>query len=446
MAEAQGLAQTSREQPPAASLTKTVAIAVAGTSIEWYDFFIYGTAAALVFPKLFFPADLPPLVALLASFSTFSVGFIARPVGGVVFGHFGDRFGRKNALIGALLTMGLATTLIGLLPGYATAGIFAPLILVVLRFAQGVAIGGQWGGAILLITESAPKNRRGYYGSFAQAGITVGVVAANLVFLLANSYLSPEAFLVWGWRLPFLFSVLLVLIALYIQLHLEDTLLFRQLKNKSVRIASDPKQVSPVLEALRLYPRQIVLIAGAFMALQVTFYILLTFVVAYGSSPTGLGVSRNMMLIAVMIGAALMAPVVVICSAISDRVGRRPVYIVGAVFLGFWSLIFFPMLETRSFLWIVVAVSGAFIGVGSMYGPQGAFIVETFNTQVRYSGASLGYQGGAIIGGALAPIVATGLLAAFGNTFAIAIYMAFACVVTILCVLGLEETYDRDLS
>lgn len=329
-----------------------------------------------------------PLVALLASFSTFSVGFIARPVGGIVFGHFGDRFGRKKALIGALLTMGLATTLIGFLPGYATIGILAPIILVVLRFAQGLAIGGQWGGAILLITESAPKNRRGYYGSFAQAGITVGVVTANLVFLIANSYLSPEAFLAWGWRVPFVFSVLLVLIALYIQLHLEDTLLFQQLKTKSA-----VKQRSPVLEALRLYPRQIALIAGAFMALQVTFYILLTFVVAYGSSPTGLGMSRNTMLIAVMIGAALMAPAVIICAAISDKVGRRPVYIAGAVFLGIWSLVFFPMLEMKTFFWIAVAVSGGFIGVGAMYGPQGAFVVETFNTQVRYSGASLGYQG-----------------------------------------------------
>ena len=440
MAETEGLAQAPSNPAPAATLAKTVAIAVAGTSIEWYDFFIYGTAAALVFPKLFFPADLPPLIALLASFSTVSVGFIARPVGGIVFGHFGDCFGRKKALIGALLTMGLATTLIGVLPGYATAGVLAPVALVVLRFVQGLEIGGQWGGAILLITESAPNNRRVYYGSFAQAGITICVVTANLVFLIANNYLAPEAFLAWGWRLPFLFSVLLVLIALYIQLHLEDTVLFKNLKT------SGAGRRSPVLEALRLYPRQITLIAGAFMAMQVTFYILLTFVVAYGSSPTGLGMSRNIMLIAVMIGAALMAPTVILCAALSDKVGRRLVYIVGAVFLGVWSLVFFPMLEMRSFFWVAVAVSGAFIGVGAMYGPQGAFVVETFNTQVRYSGASLGYQGGAIIGGALAPIVATALLAQFGDTFAIAVYMALACVVTISCVLGLEETYTRDLS
>ncbi len=362
MADAQGLSLAAREPAPAPGFARTVAIAVAGTSIEWYDFFIYGTAAALIFPKLFFPADLSPLVALLASFSTFSVGFIARPVGGIVFGHFGDRFGRKKALIGALMMMGLATTLIGLLPGYETAGIAAPVTLVALRFAQGLAIGGQWGGAILLITESAPKGRRGYYGSFAQAGITVGVVTANLVFLVANSYLSPEAFLDWGWRVPFLFSVLLVLIALYIQVRLEETVLFQRLKAKSG--ASQEEKRSPVMQALRRYPKQILLIAGAFMALQVTFYILLTFVIAYGASPTGLGVSRNTMLIAVMIGAALMAPAVVIAAALSDRLGRRPVYIAGAVFLGLWSLIFFPMLETASFPWIVLAVSGGFIGVG----------------------------------------------------------------------------------
>lgn len=444
MADAQGLSHAVRQPAPAPGFARTVAIAVAGTSIEWYDFFIYGTAAALIFPKLFFPADLSPLVALLASFSTVSVGFIARPVGGIVFGHFGDRFGRKKALIGALMMMGLATTLIGLLPGYETAGIAAPITLVALRFAQGLAIGGQWGGAILLITESAPKGRRGYYGSFAQAGITVGVVTANLVFLIANSSLSPEAFLAWGWRVPFLFSVLLVLIALYIQVRLEETVLFQKLKAKSG--ASPAEKRSPVLQALRRYPKQILLIAGAFMALQVTFYILLTFVIAYGASPTGLGVSRNTMLIAVMIGAALMAPAVVISAAISDRLGRRPVYIAGAVFLGLWSLIFFPMLETASFPWIVLAVSGGFIGVGTMYGPQGAFVVETFATDVRYSGASLGYQGGAIVGGAMAPIVATALLAQFGDTFAIAVYMALACVVTIGCVLGLEETYDRNFT
>ena len=428
---------------PRSKLAKTVAIAVAGTSIEWYDFFIYGTAAALVFPQLFFSADLPPLVALFAAFSTFSVGFIARPVGGIVFGHFGDRFGRKRALIAALMTMGIATTLIGLLPGYATAGAAAPVMLVILRFAQGLAIGGQWGGAILLITESAPNNQRGFYGSFAQAGITVGVIAANLVFLVVNGALSPEDFMAWGWRIPFLFSVVLVGIALYIQVRLEETQLFQQLQKDAK--PAEPKPRSPVVEALLTYPKEIALIAGAFMALQVTFYLLLTFVVAYGSSATGLGMPRSDMLIAVMIGAALMAPAIVLCAALSDRVGRRVVYIAGAVFLGIWSLLFFPMLETKEFHWIVIAISGGFIGVGVMYGPQGAFIVETFPTKLRYSGASLGYQAGAIIGGAVAPIIATALLAEFGDTFAIGIYLALTCVITIACVLALKETYRNRL-
>jgi len=262
--------------------------ALAGTSIEWYDFFLYGTAAALVFPTVFFDQGLPPFVSLLASFSTFAVGFIARPIGGILFGHFGDRIGRKTALVTALVMMGVATTLIGCLPSYAIIGAAAPALLILLRFVQGLAIGGQWGGAVLLATECAPPNKRGLYGSFAQAGAPVGVILANLAFLLVSANTSQEDFLLWGWRIPFIASMLLVALAMYVQLRLEDSPAFEKVRaTKAVTRPTESK--SPVLDALRMYPKQIALAAGAFLAVQVTFYILIAFVVAYGTSPAHAG-------------------------------------------------------------------------------------------------------------------------------------------------------------
>ena len=449
------------------SAAKVATVALAGTSIEWYDFFLYGIAAALVFPAMFFPKDLPPLVGLIAAFSTFAVGFIARPIGGVIFGHFGDRHGRKAALVAALLIMGVATALIGCLPSYESVGVWAPLTLIVLRFMQGLAIGGQWGGAMLLAVECAPSNRRGLYGGFAQAGAPVGVVLSNLVFLLVSANLSQEQFMAWGWRVPFLLSLVLVGLGLYIQLRLEDTPAFRALKelkqqrdersirasaaalNKSVEQVSSElsaeREQSPVLQALRTYPRQIALAAGAFMAVQVTFYILVAFVVAYGANPAGLNLPRDTMLQAALIGAIAMIPAVFVSAAVSDRLGRRGIYIAGAVLLGLWAFALFPLIETRSFLWITVAISVGQVFVAMMYGPQAAFLAEMFSTKVRYSGASLGYQLGAILGGALAPLIATALLARFGNSLAISIYIALACAITVVAVVLLKETYKTDL-
>lgn len=449
------------------SILRVSLTAMAGTTIEWYDFFLYGTAAALVFPAVFFPEELPPLVALLASFSTFAVGFIARPVGGIVFGHYGDRLGRKRALVIALVMMGLGTTLIGVLPTYAVAGAVAPLALIILRFVQGLAIGGQWGGAVLLITETAPKHRRGFYGSFAQIGVPVGVVLANLTFLLINANVSPEAFMVWGWRVPFLLSILLVFLALYIQLRIEDSPAFRDLqaiKEKQDKLAiqsrsdshgesladaeaviASQRQPSPVLEALRLYPKTIMLAAGAFLGVQVTFYILIAFVVAYGANPAGLGLPRSTMLASVLISNALMTPALLLSAHYSDLRGRRGIYIAGAVLLGIWGFILFPLIDTGSFLWITVAITVGIFFLSMMYGPQAAFLAELFSTKVRYSGASLGYQLGAVIGGGFAPLIATALFAAFGGTFAISIYIAVACVITVICVLLLQETYQANM-
>lgn len=425
------------------SIRKIALIALAGTSIEWYDFFLYGTAAALVFPTAFFPKGMPPGIALLASFSTFAVGFVARPIGGIIFGHYGDRIGRKKALVVALVLMGAATTLIGCLPTYAAIGALAPVLLIVLRFAQGIAIGGQWGGAVLIATENAPPQRRGFYGSFAQVGAPVGVILANLAFLLVSANTAPDVFMQWGWRVPFLLSVVLIGIALFVQLRLEDTVEFLQLQRTGAtrrKTAATPAPRSPVLEALRTHPKQIALAAGAFLAVQIPFYILIAFVIAYGTGAAGPGVSRNTMLSAVLVGAIAMIPSLILAAAWSDRHGRRGVYMTGAVLLAAWSFAIFPLIDTGSLVWICVSLAVGQVFVAMMYGPQAAFVTEMFSTAVRYSGASLGYQLGAILGGGFAPIIATALLTEYHSTIGISIYMAIACAITLWSTWLLGET------
>jgi len=320
------------------NMRKVALTSLAGTSIEWYDFFIYGTAAAIVFPKAFFPQDLPPMVLLIISFSTFAVGFVARPVGGIIFGHFGDRVGRKRTLVAALMMMGAATTLIGLLPTYGTIGIAAPLLLVLLRFVQGLAIGGQWGGAMLLVTESAPANKRGWYGAYAQAGAPVGVILANLAFIGVSMSMSDEAFMSWGWRLPFLASIILIGVSLFVQLRLEDTEAFKTLKAaQDSQSHSEVAARSPIVQALKKYPRTIMLAAGAFLSVQVTFYILIAFTVAYGLNSPTVNLSREAMLTAVLIASAVMVPTQFYFSGLSDRLGRKKVYRWGAILTGLWG-------------------------------------------------------------------------------------------------------------
>jgi MFS family permease len=431
---------------------RTVALtALAGSSIEWYDFFIYGTAAALVFPTLFFPSDMSPMAALIASFSTFAFGFIARPIGGIVFGHFGDRMGRKAALVTALMIMGVGTTLIGLLPTYELIGPAAPILLIILRFVQGFAIGGQWGGAMLLVTESAPANKRGYYGAFAQAGAPVGVILANLAFLAISATVSDEFFMTWGWRIPFLSSILLIAMSMYVQLNLEDTAAFKalsQLKDKNDGDATDATatiQRSPILEAIRLYPRRIMLAAGAFISVQVTFYILVGFVVAYGGSSVGLGLSRDTMLAAILIASAVQIPVQFLAASYSDKHGRRGIFMLGAVLCGAWGFAVFPLIDTGNFWLITLGITGGLTFLGMMYGPQAAFFTELFSTQVRYSGASLGYQLGAILGGALAPTIAVILWNQYGIIY-VSVYIALAGLLSLISVMLLTETFNTDLS
>ncbi|MCG8414347.1 MAG: MHS family MFS transporter [Pseudomonadales bacterium] len=429
---------------------RTVALtALAGTSIEWYDFFIYATAAALVFPALFFPES-TPTVGLILSFSTFAFGFIARPVGGILFGHFGDRIGRKRTLVLALILMGVASTMIGLMPTYSSIGIAAPVILSVLRFAQGLAIGGQWGGAMLLVTESAPADKRGFWGSFAQAGAPVGVILANLAFIGISATVSDEAFMSWGWRVPFLASVLLIGISMYIQLHLEETEAFKELEMvREAHHADDPEtpvvRRSPVIEALVKYPKTIALAAGAFLSIQVCFYILIGFILAYGSDPNGAAMSRDSMLAAVLIASAVQIPFQTWASAYSDRNGRRGIFMMGAVLMGLWAFVLFPLVDTGNFILVVVGVSGGLGALGMMYGPQAAFYTELFSTEVRYSGASLGYQIGAIVGGAFAPTIATILWTEYAIIW-VSVYMAVASLASLICVWMLTETSGQSLS
>jgi MFS family permease len=447
---------------PARSPLKLALMGLAGASIEWYDFLLYGTAAALVFPTVFFPATMPPFVALIASLSTFAVGFVARPFGAVLFGHMGDRVGRKTTLAAALVLMGGATTLIAFLPSYHSAGVFSPIVLVLLRLLQGLAVGGQWGGAALLATESAPKERRGWYGSIAQGGPTVGVILANVAFLAVSGALSPEAFLAYGWRIPFLLSVVLVGLGLYVHFRVEETQAYRKLQTPNpppAAVLADhadlkmtvhsapplPGRPSPIIEALRLYPGRILLAAGVFVPCNAAFYLGITYVVAYGTSAAGLQLSRSTMLGAVLVASVVSLPALLLAGKLSDRYGRRRIIMTGVTLLGGWAFAFFTLIETREFLWITVAlaVSGAFNSV--IYGPLAALFAELFDTRVRYSAMSLAYQFAAIAGGAVTPILATGLYARYHTNLWIATYMAATCAVALACVIRLKETVARDL-
>ena len=432
------------------SMRKVALTALAGTSVEWYDFFLYATAAALVFPVAFFPESTPTM-GLILSFGTFAFGFIARPLGGIIFGHWGDKVGRKRTLVIALVLMGTASTLIGLLPTYAMIGITAPILLSILRFAQGLAIGGQWGGAMLLVTESAPDNQRGHYGAYAQAGAPVGVILANLAFILISSNVSEEFFMTWGWRIPFLASVVLIAISMYVQLNMEDTEAFRELEERKDKLDLGSgkrlgEERSPILEAMERYPRQILLAAGAFLSVQVTFYILIGFVLAYGSDPDGAAMRRETLLLAVLIGSAVQIAAQFVAAGYSDRHGRRGIFMLGAALLGFWGFVLFPLIDTGSFWLTVIGITGGLVFVGMMYGPQAAFYTELFSTEVRYSGASLGYQLGAIIGGAFAPTIATALWRESTiGILGVSIYIACAAIATILSVTFLTETFESSL-
>ncbi|HZL74484.1 MAG TPA: MFS transporter [Propionibacteriaceae bacterium] len=418
------------------SVRKVIVASLIGTSLEWYDFFIYGTAAALVFNQLFFPT-FEPLVGTLLAFTTYAVGFIARPLGGLVFGHYGDRIGRKNVLVVTLLLMGIATFAIGLLPTYATIGVWAPILLVALRFLQGLGLGGEWGGAVLMTLESGDPNRRGLNASWPQVGVPLGLLLANGVLSLMGALTSEPAFLSWGWRVPFLLSGLLVLVGLWIRMTIAESPLFREVEESQTKVGA------PIMEVLRSYPKQVLLAVGARVGVDVAFYTFVLFVTTYVA--TYLKLPRNYALNAVLIAAAVQVALIPFFGSLSDRLGRRPVYLAGAIGAAVWVFVFFALQDTGQFALIVLAVVVALVFHAAMYGPQAAFISEMFPTRVRYTGASMGYQLAGIIGGALAPIISVALLDRFDTSIAVSVYAVAMLLVTIICVLLAPETSKVDL-
>ena len=419
------------------SIKLVAAASLIGTTIEWYDFFLYNTAAALIFPRLFFPS-FEPLTGTLLSFATYTVGFIARPLGGIVMGHFGDRLGRKSMLVLTLIIMGLATTLIGLVPTYAQIGVWAPVSLVVLRIVQGFGVGGEWGGAVLMAVEHAPPGRRGFYGSWPQIGVPAGLALSIAVFRLFSGSLPEDQFITWGWRIPFVLSVLLVFVGLLIRVRILETPAFTKVKE------SGKEARMPIIEVLRTHPREVLLAAGARMAENASFYIYSVFVLVYATNR--LKLTRDNVLTAVLAASLLEIVAVPLFGALSDRLGRRPVYLFGAIVTAVFAYPLFWMFDTRSVPMIYAALIIAFVfSHAAMYGPQAAFLSELFGARVRYSGASLGAQISAVAAGGAAPLIATEILRRGYGRGALALYIIAMALITIASVIAAAETHQRDV-
>jgi MHS family shikimate/dehydroshikimate transporter-like MFS transporter len=402
-----------------------------GTTIEWYDFFLYGTAAALVFNRLFFPNS-DPLMGTLYAFGTYAVGFFARPFGGIVIGHYGDKVGRKSMLVLTLVIMGVATFLIGLLPTYAQIGPWAAVALIVLRIAQGFGVGGEWGGAVLMAVEHAPPGKRGFYGSWPQTGVPAGLVLSTFVFALF-ARLPEDQFLSWGWRVPFLVSALLVGVGLLIRMRLVETPAFSKVKESATEVRQ------PIIEVLRSYPKEVLLAMGARFAENGAFYIYSVFVLVYATQQVKM--PQQTVLNAMLFAAACELAAIPLYGALSDRVGRRPVYLFGAVMTAVLAFPLFMLLDTGSTPMVLLAMFLVFIfSHAAMYGPQAAFLSEMFGTRVRYSGASLGAQLSSVLAGGLSPFIATALLRSYGRT-ALALYLIFMAAVTIAAVVVATETH-----
>ncbi|WP_330341559.1 MFS transporter [Streptomyces sp. NBC_00557] len=438
------MASPNTAPPPPAGLPRIVAASLIGTTIEWYDFFLYGSAAALVFNKLFFPGS-DPLVGTLLSFLTYAVGFAARPLGALVFGHYGDRLGRKKLLVLSLVMMGGATFAIGLLPTHATVGAAAPVLLTVLRLVQGFALGGEWGGAVLLVSEHGDARRRGFWASWPQTGAPAGQLLATGVLSLLTAVLSDHAFGTWGWRIPFLLSGVLVLVGLWMRLSVDESPVFKEaLARAESRRQDAVAEKLPLVSVLRHHWRDVLVAMGARMAENISYYVITAFILVYAT--TSAGVSKQTALNAVLIGSAVHFAVIPAWGALSDRVGRRPVYLLGAAGVGLWMFPFFSLVDTGSFGYLVLAVTVGLVLHGAMYAPQAAFFAEMFATRMRYSGASIGAQFASVAAGAPAPLIATALLDDYGSSTPIALYVIAAAVLTLVAVGVARETRHRDLA
>jgi metabolite-proton symporter len=419
-------------------LRRVVMASLIGTTIEWYDFFLYGSAAALVFNKLFFPSY-DPLTGTLLAFATYALGFVARPVGGIVFGHYGDRIGRKRLLMLSLILMGVATVLIGLLPTYAQIGIWAPLALIFLRLVQGFAVGGEWGGAVLMAAEHGDAARRGFWASWPQAGVPAGNLLAAGVLALMAGLQSEADFLEWGWRVPFVLSALLVVIGFYIRNRVGESPMFEK--------ALDESEVPPKLPAMEVFrerPKAIVLGAGLRVGENISYYILTVFSLTYLVDVAA--ETRSLALNALLIGAAVQFFAIPLFARLSDRIGRRPVYAFGAFGLAAWSFIMFGLLGSGSNESIVLALVVGLVLHGAMYGPQAAFITELFPTRIRYSGVSIAYQLTSIVAGSLAPIIALALYKQYDSALPVAVYVGVTCAVSGISALLAKETKGVELA
>ncbi|WP_030250859.1 MFS transporter [Streptomyces violens] len=439
------MSATAHVPPTPAGLRRIVAASLIGTTVEWYDFFLYGSAAALVFNKLFFPES-DPLVGTLLSFLTYAVGFVARPIGALVFGHYGDKLGRKKLLVLSLLMMGGATFAIGLLPTHATVGSAAPLLLTLLRLVQGFALGGEWGGAVLLVSEHGDARRRGFWASWPQTGAPAGQLLATGVLAALTALLPDAAFVSWGWRIPFLLSGVLVLVGLWIRLSVDESPVFKAALAQAAARKGEERAAEklPLVAVLRHHWRDVLIAMGARMAENISYYVITAFVLVYATSHSGL--SQQTALNAVLLASVLHFAVIPAWGALSDRIGRRPVYLIGALGVAAWAFPFFALVDSRNFGLLLLAVSVGLVFHGAMYAPQAAFFAEMFATRMRYSGASIGAQFSSVAAGAPAPLIATALLADYGSSTPISLYVMGAAVLTLIALYAAKETRQRDLS
>jgi metabolite-proton symporter len=425
---------------------RVVGASIIGTTVEWYDFFLYGSAAALVFGPLFFPEQ-DDFVGVLAAFATYAVGFFARPVGALVFGHYGDRLGRKKLLVISLMMMGSATFLIGLLPTYASVGVLAPVLLIALRLIQGFALGGEWGGAVLIVSEHGKPEHRGFWASWPQAGAPAGNLLATGVLALLATFQSDAAFEAWGWRIPFLLSAVLIIVGLWVRLSVSESPVFLEAQREAEAKAaqSGVAEAAPIVTVLTRYKREVLTAMGARIAENVSFYLLTAFSLTYLTNVGGL--DSSFALNAVLIASAVHLVTIPLWGALSDRVGRKPVYLFGAAGVGVWAFVFFGLLDTGNFFLAVVAITVGLLFHGAMYGPQAAFFSELFGTKARYTGVSVGAQLASLVAGAPAPLIALALLGSFEdpNVVAVGLYIVACAVVTLVAVWSYSETRTRDL-